>query len=478
MSGEEMTISRILPIALLLVCASAWALNVDLSTVPRRSSVQLTIYNSEDLTLVRETRTVTFRKGLNPLQFSWASTLIDPTSVELRFPGREDRLRVLAATFPHDKPQMLYWSVQSDADQEAVIEISYFTSGISWQAEYLAVARSDESRMRLEGYVRVTNHSGEEYRDAQVRLVVGTIHLVERIAELARRPVQELGKREYDRLRVQAARQMMMRAEVAMPAPAAKTAGALGSMAPKEVKKEGISEYFIYTIEGTETVPDGWAKRLRSFAAAAVPIRVVYRYRPAEYGDRLVRLYLFTNDAASGLGTTPLPEGQMQVLREDGRGGLRYLTRYALKYAPIGDKVEVNLGEDPEVMFQLKTLRVRRDEIWMRYSRANLYRKVGQDSVHIELDSKVAGYDEHRVYDQRVHNLTPRPIDVEIRRSYDGDVTFVSGLDPRLHDYRTVEYQRTLQPGERADLLYEVITRTGYNSRQQRVELRTGRVVR
>ena len=40
--------------------------NVDLSTVPKRESVQLTIYNSEDLTLVRETRKVSFKKGRQP----------------------------------------------------------------------------------------------------------------------------------------------------------------------------------------------------------------------------------------------------------------------------------------------------------------------------------------------------------------------------------------------------------------------------
>ena len=68
--------------------------NIDLSTVPSRNTVQLTIYNSEDLTLVRETRKVTFKLGSNPLQFSWANTLIDPTSVELRFltrPRQADR---------------------------------------------------------------------------------------------------------------------------------------------------------------------------------------------------------------------------------------------------------------------------------------------------------------------------------------------------------------------------------------------------
>ena len=31
---------------------------------------------------------------------------------------------------------------------------------------------------------------------------------------------------------------------------------------PKEIKKEGLSEYFLYTIEGTETIPNGWSKRL------------------------------------------------------------------------------------------------------------------------------------------------------------------------------------------------------------------------
>ena len=59
------------------LCTPCRARNVDLSTVPGRSTVQLTIYNSEDLTLVRETRTVSFKKGANPLQFSWANTLID-----------------------------------------------------------------------------------------------------------------------------------------------------------------------------------------------------------------------------------------------------------------------------------------------------------------------------------------------------------------------------------------------------------------
>ncbi len=182
---------------LIAACVAAavptlWAENVDLSTVPARNTVQLTIYNSEDLTLVRETRKVSFKKGANPLQFSWANTLIDPTSVRLRFLSNPDKLEVLDTTFPHDKPQMLYWNVQSELDGPATVEITYFTSGITWSADYLGIADRDEKLMSLEGFVRIFNRSGEQYEDAQVRLVVGTINLVEKIAQLARVRAEEV----------------------------------------------------------------------------------------------------------------------------------------------------------------------------------------------------------------------------------------------------------------------------------------------
>src|SRR5215212_6763738 len=97
-SGNPMKIPNLkFPIVLLLLlsaCGFADGKNVDLSTVPKRDTVALTIYNSEDLTLVRETRTVTFKKGVNPLQFSWANTLIDPSSVELKFLSKPDQIDV------------------------------------------------------------------------------------------------------------------------------------------------------------------------------------------------------------------------------------------------------------------------------------------------------------------------------------------------------------------------------------------------
>jgi hypothetical protein len=454
-----------------------FAKNLDLSTLPQRESVELTIYNSEDLTLVRERRTLGFRKGVNPLQFSWSGTLIDPTSVELSFGEAEGKLRLLDTTFPHNKPQMLYWNVEADEAVTARIEISYFTSGIHWSADYVAIADQPEQQLDLDGFVKIDNRSGEEYRQARVRLVVGQINLVEKIAEMASiapGEVDALKEGEYRQLRHRAARKAMAPAPMAMMEMALADEAVGYGMAqsqPKEVAKEGLGEYFIYTIEGRETIPDGWSKRLRSFSAKAAPMETVYRYRRAQYGDRLVRLYLLDNDKESNLGETPIPNGRVSILRRDGAGGLDYLAEQQIKYVPIGDELELQLGENPEVIFELVPKRVYRDNIWMRMHKPSVYKRVDDGHIQVDHRARVEGWDEHTLYEQRIRNYSDKPIQVEVRRAFDGDVTFKSAFDADRHDYRTVEFEAEVGAGERAALGYEVIIANGYNAKQTRVEI-------
>ncbi|MFO0885882.1 MAG: hypothetical protein U0894_17135 [Pirellulales bacterium] len=70
-------------------------------------------------------------------------------------------------------------------------------------------------------------------------------------------------------LKQQASRQFFFGGLGAAPPGAAGAGGPMGGGMPakKEVVKEGLSEYFIYTIEGRETIPSGWSKRLSSLEA-------------------------------------------------------------------------------------------------------------------------------------------------------------------------------------------------------------------
>ncbi len=126
---------------------------INVVTLPDRHSVQLTIYNSADLTLIKETRLLTFRKGLNRLEFSWANTLIDPTSVEFKALTHADEVEVLDASFPPRVANTLEWRIQSEFAGEVQVEIRYFTSGITWGADYVAEAAKDEKLIDLAGAV-------------------------------------------------------------------------------------------------------------------------------------------------------------------------------------------------------------------------------------------------------------------------------------------------------------------------------------
>jgi len=391
--------------------------------------------------------------------------------VELKFLTHADKLDVLDTTFPHAKPQKLYWNVQSDMDGEATIQITYFTSGITWAADYVCIANKDETQMGFEGFVRVTNHSGEDYEDAQVRLVVGTINLVEKIAQLAHVSMEEakaLPTATAGVLRFQAAQKLMDRSDTY----------ALDGTPPAEkpIIKEGLSEYFIYTIEGAETIPNGWAKRMRSFEGQTVPFKIQYRYRPQEYGEQLVRMYLLTNDKESKLGTTPLPDGIVRLFRENGRDGLSYLTQQQIKYIPIGDKIELNLGPNPEVIFELIKWRSGRDNLWVQLNGTNQYRQIGGTEVVRVQNTSVAGWDDRIIFDQRIRNYTSKPIDVEIRRTYPGHVVFRSQLEPKLFDFQTAQFQARIGAGEKKDLRYELVQHNGYNDKHQGMSLESAEV--
>ena len=387
-------------IVFFLVFASLGGANakIDLVTLPERDTVQLTIYNSADLTLVRESRMLTLKEGLNQLQFSWENTLIDPTSLEMIPKTKAGEVDVFGLTFPPRVNNLGIFKIESRISGKAPVEISYLTSGLSWRAFYMGTLSRDETSMRLEGYVRVSNNSGEDYENASTRLIVGQIHLLDEIASLAGRqypygkpepepiPVEDMGEgMRLKRVFEKAAPEIMI-------APAA--------MVPKEITKESLSEYFLYTIEGTESIPDRWSKRLPSFDVSEIPVENLYKFEEERFGESTNRFLIFKNDQDHKLGKTPIPEGQLRVFRKiDEDLHLVYEGNSHFKYIPVGEKAELNLGPVENVIVE---------PVMMKYETQNY--------TFFE-NGDISGWDEVQTFDIKVKNTRDIPVTIEIYRN-------------------------------------------------------------
>ena len=436
-------------ILLVTLTTAVGAKNVDLVTLPDRSTVQLTIYNSEDITLVKETRYITLKRGANQLQFSWANTLIDPTSVEFRPLEHAGEIEVADTVFPGQKPQHLIWNIDSKFEGQVKVEVTYFTSGLTWSMDYTAETNPGETAMKFRGYVRVYNRSGEEYEDAEVRLIVGTINLVEKIAELARRrgiPMPAKDSKLRKELRARGARMSFAQAEMAGKAKAP-------SSKPKAIVKEGLSEYFMFSVEGTETIRNGWSKRMVAVKADDVKFDIVYRMRSYQYGPRPVRFFVWQNDDEHKLGESPLPNGRVRVFRDNGREGLSFLGEQLIRYVPIKAEIEVNLGPDDLVVYETRRLRTQRSEF--RFNRHN----------------RVNGWDEKTQWVDAIRNYRRKPIAFELRRRWGGHVDYESEIKSTLFDYRTVEAKFTVPPRGKVPYPCTVVTHQGANKKQNRIEL-------
>ena len=441
-------------ILLMIITTIAGTTNakVDLVTLPSRDNVQLTIYNSADMTLVRESRALTLKGGQNKLQFSWANTLIDPTSLEILPKANTDKINIAELIYPPRVRNLGLWNVESDVAGKVPVEISYLTSGLSWRAFYMGTLTEDEKTMRLKGYVRVTNNSGEDYENAQTRLIVGKVHILDEIAELARqqypygRPGQIFLFEEQEGIKKEAKRMlgqaMLVADQLSEPM----------ALKPKEIKREGLSEYFLYTIEGTETIPTGWSKRLLSFNVDQVPVVNLYKFEEQRYGPSVMRFLSFKNDQEHKLGETPIPGGMMKVYRSVGdKGHLSYTGQSSFKYIPVDEDVELNLGPVADVVVEPKLMDFK------------------TENYRFDRNGNVYGWDEIHTFEIEVRNTRNINVKIEIKRNFNtqywdidngGDFSAFEKVD-----LDTVKYTIDLQT--RSTKQFEYVLRTYHGVRQE-----------
>jgi hypothetical protein len=226
----------------------------------------------------------------------------------------------------------------------------------------------------------------------------------------------------------------------------------LGGLRPKEIKKEGLSEYFLYTIEGTETIPDKWGKRLLSFEADDIKVDSLYKYDEERWGDQTIRFVKFANDKKHNLGDTPMPDGEVRIYGQaDEDGSLSYVGGTSVKYIPVNEEVELELGETRLVKIEPKLMEFK------------------TDNYTFDPQRNISGWDEIRIWKIEIANTRALPVEIEITRGFDTpywtldlnsqdmgyakhDATharFELKLEPQTK--RTVEYTATTYHGARTE---------------------------
>jgi hypothetical protein len=421
---------------------------IELVVLPKRDSTQLTIYNSADLTLVRDRRSLTLKRGWNWLQFMWENTLIDPTSLSLEPTEQKGQIDVQQLVFPARLKNIGRWLIHSDIDGKVSFEITYLTSGLSWRAFYMGTFVEDQKSMRMQGYVRVTNNSGEDYENAQTRLIVGQVHILDQIAELAQRQypygrpdegVALLGDKENLKDENET-RLYYKRGEIKED-----VLSLADTYKPKEIIKEGLSEYFLYTIEGTETIENTWSKRLISFDVNNIKVDSLYKYDEGRWGNETIRFVKFANDPNHNLGQTPIPDGEVKIYGiADRQGYLSYIGGTSIKYIPVNEEVELNLGQGRLVEVKPSL---------MDYKTQNYM---------FDPNGRITGWDEVRTWKIEVTNADKIPVQIEITRDFGTEFwTFQCTTPYEKYDVTRVRFNLNIQPGKKQQFEYTVTTYKG-----------------
>ena len=285
----------------------------------------------------------------------------------------------------------------------------------------------------MTGYVRVTNNSGELYDNAQTRLVVGNINLVEKIAELARRPPPQLVVRGAIEAAEKADTGRLM-----FGLGVKSDAGLVGNVTldgqtfdlekAKSVIKQGLSEYFLFTIEGREDIKDKEPKRLVALKVAEVPLESIYKLTDRYGGQGFTKFYRFKNiklldekgkekklSAMENLGLSPLPNGTVRLFSEYKSKDLAYVGGTETKYVPIGDRVEVNVGPDKDITIHRRLKDQKTSNVVVRQ-----YKRRLDDQFVLHYD--LVDYEETFFYEEELVSGKPVPAKTEIERQFDANV--------------------------------------------------------
>lgn len=410
---------RILSLVLSLVLLT---INI-LAQNPERKSLAVTVYN-DDLGVVKDTRVMQIPKGKSEIRLTDVSERIDPTSVHIKFSGNileqnyqydlasmdkilkryiNKKVRLIDSKgnpiegillttgnqivlklessglimIPNLDSYRLYvdelpeglitvptliWLVDSKKDGSQDIEVSYQTKGLSWQAEYVAVLNSSDTKMDFNSWVSINNYSGTSYPDANIKLVAGDVNRVS----------EPHGFYESEVM-------VKMARDAAAPM----------------FEEKSFFEYHIYEMLRPSTIANNETKQISLFEVSDVNIIKKYYYKTGSSNSRsnsgkVSVIVEFENKIENNLGI-PMPKGKVRLYKSDGKT-LEFIGEDLIDHTAKNEKLKLKVGDAFDIVVEETLVNEKRisDKVY-EYEYEIKIRNTKTEDVVVDVESNVYG---------------------------------------------------------------------------------------
>jgi hypothetical protein len=205
------------------------------------------------------------------------------------------------------KPALI-WQIYSPVSGTRELVISYLTSGMSWEANYVLISNIENTEAKIRGWANIDNKAGMTYENAVLKLVSGQINRVS----------QPVTPRTEEK------------------------AIAGEAVSQTSFAEEPLFEYHLYTLKNPVTLETNQAKQISLLSANSVPIEKKLIY-DSSVSEKVLAYLTFRNSNESGLGL-PLPKGVIRIYSADSSGELQFLGEDRIKHTPEAGEVRVNVG--------------------------------------------------------------------------------------------------------------------------------------
>ena len=220
-----------------------------------------------------------------------------------------DSNNLVLPELPEGVIMSLAWILNVTESRNHTLELSYITSGMTWDADYVAVTNRNDTKLDLNGWVTVTNNAGTTFKDAALKLVAGDKALfIQRRTTLKNNEQKQISLLEVTDVAVE-----------------------------KEYVYDDIPRWWWYGSDWSDT------------------------------SEKKVDVMLnFNNSEENNLGI-PLLEGTVRVFEEDREGKLQFIGENSIDHTPKDETISLFIGQAFDIVGERTQMDFNKSANWYVY---------------------------------------------------------------------------------------------------------------